>query len=254
MSPGNTFDLETAIALAAASASAYSATLPDDGHHWSIVANNGAENVWLFQRDADFLLAFRGTTPRELEDWIADGEIDLVTHPMFPGQISRGLADDFDKLWPFVSQVTKFFATRPVYIGGHSLGGIRATHHNHALQSIGVAVAPVYTFGSPRGGDSTFAHGYQPTQFRVIDSIDILPHLPTAFAHRHVGTAVTIENGKVQIGTSYMQSFASFLTRMQGDGILAAALESYSDHGIDRYQAALNRVQGPGDRGQKTAA
>jgi predicted lipase len=67
-------------------------------------------------------------------------------------------------------------------ITGHSLGGALASLAAFDLKQItGITSKEVYTFGSPRVGDSGFASAYQQrvnTTWRMTNHKDIVPHLP----------------------------------------------------------------------------
>ena len=75
-----------------------------------------------------------------------------------PGKVHLGIATALDFVWD--SFKDRISADRPLFITGHSLGGGLATLAAARL-SQGRDVHGVYTFGSPRVGDSEFAQQFQ---------------------------------------------------------------------------------------------
>jgi triacylglycerol lipase len=90
-------------------------------------------------------------------------------------------------------------STRTLWITGHSLGAAVATLvAERAVRDAGFAVRGVYTFGSPRVGDTQFRQNYETRglnakTFRVVYDIDIAQHLFPDAAYRHVGKFVFID-------------------------------------------------------------
>jgi pimeloyl-ACP methyl ester carboxylesterase len=84
-------------------------------------------------------------------------------------------------------------------ICGHSLGGALATLL--ALDLAANTKVPafrspvVYTYASPRTGDSTFANTYDhvvPNTFRFANRIDIVPKLPLPPMYKHVARLIDL--------------------------------------------------------------
>jgi Lipase (class 3) len=148
----------------------------------------------------DVVIAIRGT--EGILEWVHDAEFDLVPCPFLAG--AGNTEDGFTAMYeslttgtaPDSPAVVNALATlafpRPVTsvtICGHSLGGALAT-----LLALDVAAntgfkAAVYTYGSPRTGDSLFARTYDQVvlnSYRIANRLDIVPALPPPINYEHV--------------------------------------------------------------------
>ena len=152
-------------------------------------------NACLIGQNADgIIVAFRGTirpslqTPESLLDWLNDFcEIPIAGGAgigKVPGLVHRGFYDATMSVILGVSSAVQALnpAGRfPVYVTGHSKGGAMASLGAWMLsQNVGIPVAKVVTFASPKPGDAAFQSGYQPklTQIRYENYQDIVPLLP----------------------------------------------------------------------------
>ncbi|MGE2815268.1 lipase family protein [Mycobacterium heidelbergense] len=149
----------------------------------------------------DVVIAIRGT--EGILEWIHDAEFDLVPCPFLAGaghtedgftamyeSLTTGTAPDSPAV---VNALAALAFPRPatsVTICGHSLGGALAT-----LLALDVAAntsfkAPtVYTYASPRTGDSLFASTYDQVvinSYRIANRLDIVPALPPPINYEHV--------------------------------------------------------------------
>lgn len=169
------------------------------------------------------VVAFRGTEDsRDVQINLAANLTGLPLGPRFNGSgISAPMVHE-----GFLAAATEVFeqvaaALReldplgglPVYSVGHSLGGALATLNAALLQSADSPanrVAGVYTFGSPRVGDESWAAAYQrlglaPITLRVVNGRDIVPLVPPPNASgsgfQHVGQLVFIaEANRTHLG------------------------------------------------------
>ena len=149
----------------------------------------------------DLVIAIRGT--EGILEWIHDAEFILVPCPFLAG---AGHTDDgFTAMYeslrtgaePGSPTVVNALAKLPfphpvisVTICGHSLGGAVAT-----LLGLDVAAnsafsdLAVYSYGSPRTGDSLFASTYNQVvtdSYRIANRLDIVPALPPPVDYEHV--------------------------------------------------------------------
>lgn len=149
----------------------------------------------------DVVIAIRGTDG--IWEWIHDAEFKQVPCPFLAG--AGNTEDGFTALYnslriavdPASSTVVNALATLPFHtpigsmtIIGHSLGGALAT-----LLALDVAANTsfknpiVYTYASPRTGDSLFVSTYNaivPNTIRIAHRPDIVPKLPTPPLYDHV--------------------------------------------------------------------
>ena len=127
------------------------------------------------------VVAFRGTEPGDVKDFLADAQFiptdwhDAAGHPLgrVHGGFARYSADD-----NIFARVKAHLDTLPpdhrVLITGHSLGAALAT-----LLASWVPAAHLYTFGSPRVGNTAFTQSLRnPVSVRFVDCTDLITRLP----------------------------------------------------------------------------
>ncbi len=143
----------------------------------------------------DFVIvAFRGTESRKregkddirdiVEDIKADADIRLVDSGK-KGKVHRGFNEALDEIWDELSAYIHDLHNkgRDVWITGHSLGAALATLAAFRFHP----VKGLYTFGSPRVGDSGFCKNYPVTSYRFENNNDIVckvpPPMPGLYSH-----------------------------------------------------------------------
>jgi hypothetical protein len=147
----------------------------------------------------DVVIAIRGT--EGIREWIHDFEFLTTKCPFLPG---AGNTDDgFTAIYNSLrvatasARLVDALAALPfnhvvnsLTICGHSLGGALAT-----LLALDVAAntnfkhPTIYTYASPRTGDTLFAHTYNqvvPNTYRIANRVDIVPKLPLPPLYEHV--------------------------------------------------------------------
>lgn len=148
------------------------------------------------------VVSFRGT--ETIENWIEDLKIAKTDRNMSCSgcRVHSGFYDAWASISSQVlSEVRMLRDSYPaagLYITGHSLGAALATLSAYVMQyDNGLDIAGVYTYGSPRVGNSDFASFFNDESathvtWRVTHHRDIVVHLP--FYHllnfHHVGTEV----------------------------------------------------------------
>ncbi len=152
-------------------------------------------NACLIGQNADgIIVAFRGTllpslhTPESLLDWLDDffaaptsGEAGIAH---VPGLVHSGFYDATRCVIAAVAAAVKALdpaGTLPVYVTGHSKGGAMASLAAWMLsQNLGIPVAKVVTFASPKPGDVGFQTAYNArlSQTRYENYEDIVPLMP----------------------------------------------------------------------------
>uniref|UniRef100_A0A914QV70 Fungal lipase-like domain-containing protein n=1 Tax=Panagrolaimus davidi TaxID=227884 RepID=A0A914QV70_9BILA len=100
------------------------------------------------------------------------------------GKSNKYFVNALQVLWPDVEKALKKYSNYKVTFTGHSLGGAMAslaalkTVHKKLRDKNDVIL---YTFGQPRVGNVVLARNHDklvPKSFRIVHSIDIVPHLP----------------------------------------------------------------------------
>jgi triacylglycerol lipase len=151
-----------------------------------VLSNNGSQAFVARQDDCVFV-AFRGTEPLNLGNWLADFKYpQRRLGPDIAGLVHGGFARALDEILQptldAIAEVGRDRASR-LYITGHSLGGALAVLAAAVLQfQAGRNVTAVYTYGQPRVGDQPFSSAYDAAlgdvTFRFVNNLDIVPHVP----------------------------------------------------------------------------
>ena len=144
------------------------------------------------------IVAFAGTDPLKINDWITDFD----AFPSTAG-IQTGFANAVDRIWPRLRAAIANppAAERAVFFTGHSLGGALAiVAAERAMRELGVKATAVLTFGSPRPGDAQFASAYSPAlgnaTYRFVHGTDLVPTVgPSFVGFRHVGNFIHCASG-----------------------------------------------------------
>jgi hypothetical protein len=124
------------------------------------------------------ILAYRGTDPATLPNWITDTIVKLVERSDYHGRVHRGFASVLRQSWPDVQQLLDQVGDRPLFLTGHSMGGALACLTACRLAKLGRPAVATYTFGSPRLGDPTFCNGYTLPTYRLVNRLDLVPEVP----------------------------------------------------------------------------
>jgi triacylglycerol lipase len=136
------------------------------------------------------VLAFAGTDPLSLANWITD--FDTVFSPQ---NTAMGYQNAVDLVWPALRQLllTEINPRSSLLVVGHSLGGALAAVVAYQACKEGIRdVKAVYTFGMPRVGGDTFRSEYHEvlglTTYRLVYGNDIVPTVaPPELGYRHIG-------------------------------------------------------------------
>jgi hypothetical protein len=146
------------------------------------------------------IVAFRGTEPTDLINWLADATVQRVAFHAKPpgaphGYVHGGFYRNTRAIWPNV--IEALYAMKPewFYITGHSFGAalavlagaLLADYKQDPGKSDGYGrlwdrLKGIFTFGQPLVGDQDFVNAYTDTVgdklVRFVYAHDIVPHLP----------------------------------------------------------------------------
>jgi len=194
------------------------------------------------------VVAFRGTETR-IEDWMTDAKVTLTGGPL--GMVHEGFAIALGDVWPELAQSLDDYQDggQGIWITGHSLGAALATLATAKLLERARPVRALYTYGSPRCGDGSFARSFDALfrgqTYRFVHDKDVVTRVPPrlGFGYRHVGqTCFLTEAGELRTTEAAWQGFVDSV-RGTFDDFRGAVVEGVEDHAIARYVERLDALR-----------
>jgi len=208
---------------------------------WTFVDVSDTQAFMLASNDL-ILLAFRGTEPACLRDWMTDAEI-IQVPGCGRGLVHHGFLQALNHSWDEISAKLKQFcsSSQPLIVTGHSLGAALATLAVAKLRETGQPVSGLYTFGSPRVGDQTFAdwfnQDFKSRAFRFVNNNDLVTRVPMrSLGYSHVGTCLYFDAaGKVH---NDIQFWNRFLEDVKGglNELFKPGVDTVKDHDMGLYE------------------
>lgn len=135
--------------------------------------------------DTHHIIALRGTqTNSEWVNNVSSRQVNFQTRQPQYGRVHRGFQSAYERVITQIRRaVEQLNPALPLYLSGHSLGGAVAvlTAADLSLNNGFRGPIQVYTYGSPRIGDPTFAQVYNgllPSTFRIVNLADTVPITP----------------------------------------------------------------------------
>ncbi|MBV9957216.1 MAG: lipase family protein [Acidobacteria bacterium] len=196
----------------------------------------GGTQCFVMHDEAAIIVAFRGT---QLDDFWAK-VIDISTDVHFipvpdgaGGLVHQGFLEGLSFVWePLRAHLGELLnGERRLWLTGHSLGAALATLAAERLNRETAAVVQgLYTYGSPRVGDSNFksrfAHkNLAARTFRIVNNSDLIARVPPRILYTHIGTLKFIDNAghlhhiddesQILSDTNALQSVQPFLHRLR---------------------------------------
>ncbi|PCJ13526.1 MAG: lipase [Gammaproteobacteria bacterium] len=152
---------------------------------------------FVMSNDENIVVVFRGSdSPR---DWMANFKISYHPGPLDETKAHEGFQDS---LFPAVVSLTNAITSigldnKKLWITGHSVGGALSSLYAGMLVENGYDVYGVYTFASPRPGDSAFENCLKDVisgpHYRVVNTGDVIPHVPPEPFFSHSGLRVILK-------------------------------------------------------------
>ncbi|MDC7336312.1 lipase family protein [Streptomyces lydicus] len=196
------------------------------------------------------IVAFRGTEPAKMIDWLSDATTPPWPGPGGKGYVHYGFGEALQSIWPQVRAAVDEFRdnNQTVWFTGHSLGGALAMLAGARLhfEEPHVTATGVYTFGQPRTCDrllsQAFNSAFSDRMYRFVNNNDIVPQLPPEPFH-HVSALRYIDaKGTIHNTMPLLTGLADRAKGFTAD-LLAPASDGVRDHFMHAYIDALEKNQ-----------
>jgi triacylglycerol lipase len=200
--------------------------------------------AYLAKNDQTMILAFRGTQPTMLKDWLYDLDAHQVNGPV--GKVHEGFLCALHYIWlDLWNTLQRERGMRNLWITGHSLGGALAVLATAKLRfEKAQPISGLYTYGQPRVGDfefsSRFDQVFGANTFRFVNFKDIVPRVPLRLMNYHdLGTFQYFNQQDWDPETSW----GELLLHKVGDTIRdIVELNDINDHYMENYLSKLKKL------------
>jgi triacylglycerol lipase len=162
--------------------------------------------------DAVTIIAFSGTDPVHLGDWVRDFSFFRTAEG-----IHRGFQDGVNVVWAHITSRLALSLNKSdrLYLTGHSLGAALAAVAAERLIRENIVsadrISGIYAFGMPRVGSGDFAARYEPMlgvkTFRLVYGEDLVARVPPhddPFGFVHIGRCLRCRYGGRLDGTNLL--------------------------------------------------
>ncbi len=200
--------------------------------------------AYLAKNDQAMVLAFRGTQPNMIRDWLYDLDGHQVNGPV--GKVHEGFLCALHYIWLDVwKTLQQERGNRSLWITGHSLGGALAVLATAKLRfEKAQPISGLYTYGQPRVGDFEFAsrfdQGFGGYAFRFVNYQDIVPRVPLRVMNYYdLGQFFYFNENKYDPATTW----GEILLKNIGNTIQdIVSLNDIKDHYMENYLAKLKSL------------
>lgn len=210
-----------------------------NGHKFIEVKGAQCHVIW---DSKEMAICFRGTEPDEFSDIKADLNAWPDTAHNGHGKVHNGFQEEINKIWHNILEVMEAQKCYHLYICGHSLGGAMATI---AASRLGDKVSALYTYGSPRSGNSQWTKSIQCPHYRHVNNNDIVPKVPPRFmGYRHHGELRYINfYGNIRKMTAWQRFKDGWRGRVTA-WKKKQPFDGARDHGMANYVKYLEKENG----------
>lgn len=148
------------------------------------------------------VLAFRGTVPTAVTDWLNDFLLDPIALNGIPGKVHKGFNKAvnaiFSPVLQTIQQLKKTYPNAKLFITGHSKGAGMSPIAAYYLYQKGIKADALYLYAPPAPGTADFATAFNklfPLTFLFENYLDIVPLMPPS-ASTAVGLDYYLINSK----------------------------------------------------------
>jgi triacylglycerol lipase len=138
---------------------------------------------FIARKKKNIYIIFRGT--QTVKEWISNLNTKLNKYFIQGyGNVHDGFLDVYaDIRIKLIEELKKVERSKKIFMAGHSLGAAFATLALPDIEiSLSRKITALYTFGSPRIGDSTFVQAFNSSfankSFRIVNSSDMVAEMP----------------------------------------------------------------------------
>jgi triacylglycerol lipase len=247
--PNNAYWLGQAAKLAYSDEAAVRQMTTDWGFDQFQFFDHEGTQGFLVGNRAMAILAFWGTEPTKVKDWLSDADLDLVD--FLGGKAHDGFVKALSQIWPEVqAKLAEFLVGgQPLWITGHSLGAALATLATARLRlEQNKPIAGLYNYGQPRVGNAALAKimddDFKRRYFRFVNNNDAVPRVPVPellLRYTHAGTLLYFdENGSLQTNMPWYSKLWDGVKGRFSD-LLKPGTDGIKDHSMDQYVECLKK-------------
>ena len=150
-------------------------------------------------------VVFRGS--ESIKNWVSNLDAVLTDYPKCSGcDVHEGFykaeQHSINNILSEVKILKEKYPSFEIVVTGHSLGAALATLASVDIKEAGLEPVYVYTFGSPRVGDTKFAEWYTESMtnaHRITHHKDMVVHSPMHERFTHVGNELYEEDNTVPV-------------------------------------------------------
>jgi triacylglycerol lipase len=199
--------------------------------------------------DDMILVAFRGTEPSKIRDWLSDSNTPVIPGPAGKGFVHLGFSRALASVYPEIRAKVQDVHTndQTLWFTGHSLGGALAmlAAAMMFLEDPKLLADGVYTFGQPRTCDRLLAgihdEAFASRHFRFVNNNDVVPQVPPEPVFHHVNALMYFDaKGKLHEKMSFVGKLGDSFKGFTSDPF-APGTDGIRDHSMDTYLELLEK-------------
>jgi triacylglycerol lipase len=205
--------------------------------------------AYLAASDNMILVAFRGTEPSKIRDWLSDSNTPVTPGPARKGLVHLGFSRALASVYPEIRANVESVRTndQTLWFTGHSLGGALAmlAAATMYLEDPKLLADGVYTFGQPRTCDRILAgvhdDAFTSRHFRFVNNNDAVAQVPPEPVFHHVNAMMYFDaQGKLHEKMPFANKLADSFKGFTSDPF-APGSDGIRDHSMDQYLLLIEK-------------